>query len=207
MSTSSKKARNAIPESARAGSHLGPARYPVKFMRQVKDRDTGEVATKQDIHGYIDPALRVFQGGGERQEIINANIKDRPPLLSMMEAVWKSILESGEVDSWEMRDHLANVVYVIPIERAKRVIVRYKTALGWRIGVPVEYCDLINNKGEVMRTGKAYQPPLLVFGETAPELYVTRPTPPDPERRNKKSLKKSPSEVWGVGLSLKGDDQ
>jgi hypothetical protein len=172
VSKASKAVRNQIPEEERAGSHQDPKRrYPVEFISSRKDRDTGEIITKRQIHGYIDPVLRVYQGGGERVEIINYNLKTHPPLMSLMLEVWRRLLGSGDVDTWEMRDHQANTCYVISLESAKRVGVVYPTGMGKRFGVPLEYVTLVNAHGEIIREGNVYQPPLLVFGETDPNLY------------------------------------
>lgn len=129
-------------------------------------------------HGFLDKGLGIFQGGGERTEIIN--YRHNPPLLSLMRAVWRDLLriaqESGQdltTWHWEMIDHTANVVYRISFYKVLKVGVEYRTEAGKRVGVAVKYLDISDADGRRLQTGEPVPPPPnLVFGEVDPSLYV-----------------------------------
>jgi hypothetical protein len=185
MTKASKQFKRTYREEDLPGSHLDYERSrPVKWTQAHKDEETGEITVREITHGFVDPVLRVYQGGGTKTEIINWSLKTHPPLMSLMLSVWRDLLRAGDVDTWEMRDHYNRVCYSIPIERAKRVGVEYKTSMGKRWGVPVEYCDIVNQEGEFVQRGHEYEPPKLLFGSPAadPTLYIVKPKAKQPKK-------------------------
>lgn len=136
-------------------------------------------------HGFVDRRLRIYQGGGERAEIVNYRMD--PPMLSLMRTVWSELLRIAREEDdhgledwwWEMIDHHANVVFRISFDKALKVGGIYKTRAGVRFGVPLKFVDLVDADGHWLQRGEPVPPPpKLIFGVTPPDLYKPLPKVP-----------------------------
>lgn len=135
MSEASKKKRDLIPYSERAGYRLNnSATYPM----MMKAPNGQAVAM-----GFIDSSQSLYQGGGELGEIIYLPSM----LMSLPYELWENLLRSG-VKTWEMIDHDSNTSYRIGMELALRHGHEYNTKNGKRWGVPVRYVQHVNNSGK-----------------------------------------------------------
>lgn len=167
MSNASKRLRARLED--RAGTRIDfDNAVPMLYLAQ------GGV---EQCHGFYDPLLKVYQGGGDRDEIFYLKGEGQP--MSLMVDIWRRLITYG-CERWEMIDHRPNIVYSIPFAKAKALAYAYKTSLGRRMGVPKRYVDVVDANGRwIYRGDPIPPPPKLVFGEVDPRRYVA----PPPRRR------------------------
>ena len=140
MSDKSKQVRK--PPKYRAGTRID-------FERSMTVYGLDRAGRKR-ILGYYDPVLGVFQGGGESKEILN--VSHEPTVMSMHKETLETLNKLG-VQTWEMIEHMNNICYRISMSKARSVGIYYRTSMGQRFGVPIQYIDEIDSTGRVLKQG------------------------------------------------------
>lgn len=99
-------------------------------------------------HGLYDERQRIYQTGGELSNFIYW----KRHWVTLAEDAWRQVWQ--KVDWIEIIDHERNECWRIAIQKAARHAVKYDAGLGPRIGIPMEFWDVVTSRGTYKQEGR-----------------------------------------------------
>jgi hypothetical protein len=99
-------------------------------------------------HGLYDEKQRVYQTGGELSNFVFWKRKQ----VTLAYDAWRQIYQRAD---WiEVIDHERNEAWRISMAKALKYGVKYDAGIGPRIGIPMEFWDVITSRGTYRQEGK-----------------------------------------------------
>lgn len=124
----------------------GRAGTPLDHKHVVEIRGS---ARGRKLHGLFDESQRVYQSGGERSSFIFW----KRSMVTLSKEAWIAIV--SRADWIEMIDHEQNECWRILMRKAVKHAVVYDAGIGERIGIPMQFWDVIRGTGTYKVRGKS----------------------------------------------------